>query len=143
MSEWITPKTDWKGYVDGNGEYIGDRFNASDYNRIKNNLDVLSTLALKIYDHIYPVSMGPDKKPGDYFFADEINIMEKNLETINKKTLNYDVGETKEYYDNDKTMDFRELNRLEKATLDLYNSLYNQLEGRRMFTWNFGIRGNL
>ena len=34
---WITPKTDWHGEVT-DGIYTGDRFNASDYNRIKNNI---------------------------------------------------------------------------------------------------------
>ena len=34
---WQTPKTDWYGKVI-EGVYVGDRFNAVDYNRIKNNL---------------------------------------------------------------------------------------------------------
>jgi hypothetical protein len=38
-------------------------------------------------------------------------------------------------------MDFAELNRLERAILDLYDRLTNESEGRRMFTWNFGMRG--
>ncbi len=37
-------------------------------------------------------------------------------------------------------MDFYELNRLEGAILDLYSRLTNEFEGRRMFTWNFGIK---
>ena len=38
-------------------------------------------------------------------------------------------------------MDFYELNRLEGAILDLYDRLPNEFEGRRMFTWNFGMKG--
>ena len=38
---WTTPKTDWYGTTDADGVYIGDRFNAADFNRIKNNLDFL------------------------------------------------------------------------------------------------------
>lgn len=38
-------------------------------------------------------------------------------------------------------MDFRELNRLEGAILDLYDRLTNEFEGRRMFKWNFGMKG--
>ena len=39
------------------------------------------------------------------------------------------------------TMDFAELHRLASAILDLYDRLTNESEGRRMFTWNFGMRG--
>lgn len=38
-------------------------------------------------------------------------------------------------------MDYTELNRLESAILDLYDKLTNQYESRRMFQWNFGIKG--
>lgn len=34
---WTTPKTNWRGeFIDG--VYVGDKFNAADFNRIKNNL---------------------------------------------------------------------------------------------------------
>ena len=36
---------------------------------------------------------------------------------------------------------FAELNRLEGAILDLYDKLTNEMYGRRMFTWNFGMKG--
>ena len=35
---WSTPKTDWNGET-VDGVYPGDRFNAVDFNRIKNNLE--------------------------------------------------------------------------------------------------------
>jgi hypothetical protein len=40
-------------------------------------------------------------------------------------------------------MDYVELNRLESAILDLYNRLNNQADGRRNFTWNFGMKGGI
>ena len=46
---WQTPKTDWYGSVDANGHYEGDRFNAVDFNRIKNNLEYLREMAIKMY----------------------------------------------------------------------------------------------
>ena len=113
---WITPKTDWWGRTDDEGVYTGDRFNAADFNRIKNNLDYLRNLAIKMYKEFSLVSLGTDRVPGDYFYADEINQLEQNLVT---------------------------LNRLESAILDLYDRLNNQSEGRRMFTWNFGMKGGL
>lgn len=139
---WETPKTNWQGYVDNNGNYIGDRFNAGDFNRIKNNLEYLKELAIKLYDSFSIVSLGADKTPADYFYADEINALEENLDTINKNTLNMSYGTSPVYNDNGNTMDFIELNRLEGAILDLYDKLINKSNGRRMFTWNFGMKGD-
>lgn len=138
---WKTPKTDWYGSTDAGGTYTGDRFNASDYNRIKNNLDYLRNLAITLYEEFSIVSVGDDKTYSDYFYSDEINQLEENLNTINKKTLNREYGTTPAYFDNGNIMDYVELNRLESAILDLYNRLTNQSEGRRMFVWNFGMKG--
>ena len=140
---WTTPKTDWYGTTDADGVYIGDRFNAADFNRIKNNLDFLRDLAIKLYDEFSLVSLGQDRVPGDYFYADEINQLEENLVTLNANTLRRNDGAAPVYNANGNTMDFTELNRLERAILDLYDRLNNQSEGRRMFTWNFGMKGGL
>lgn len=140
---WTTPKTDWYGTTDADGVYIGDRFNAADFNRIKNNLDFLRDLAIKLYDEFSLVSLGQDRVPGDYFYADEINQLEENLVTLNANTLQRNYGTAPVYNANGNTMDFTELNRLEGAILDLYDRLNNQSEGRRMFTWNFGMKGGL
>lgn len=138
---WQTPKTNWYGAVDANGVYTGDRFNAADFNRIKNNLQELRDLAVRLYDEFDIVSMGADKTVKDYFYADEINQLEANLNTINSKTLKLSYGVTPTYMENGNTMDFAELNRLEGAILDLYEKIKNQVEGRRTFQWNFGIKG--
>ena len=135
---WVTPKTDWYGAT-VNGVYTGDRFNAEDYNRIKNNITYLRDLAVKIYNEFSITSVGADKTVNDYFYADEINQLEQNLVTINEKTLVQMYGTPPLYFENGRTMDYAELNRIESATLDLYNNLTNQYNGRRMFTWNFGM----
>ena len=138
---WQTPKTDWYGAVDANGVYSGDRFNAADFNRIKNNLTYLRDLAIKVYAEFNIVSLGNDRTPKDYFYADEINQLEANLVTINSHTLKRSYGSAPTYNENGNTMDFAELNRLEGAILDLYDKLTNQAYGRRMLTWNFGMKG--
>mgnify|MGYP007101831674 CR=1 FL=1 len=138
---WETPKTDWYGYTDSDGVYTGDRFNAADFNRIKNNLQFLRDLAITMYTEFSIVSLGSNRTPADYFYADEINQLEANLNTINSNTLQRAYGSAPSYNDNGNTMDFNELNRLEGAILDLYDRLNNQSEGRRMFTWNFGMKG--
>ena len=140
---WQTPKTDWYGSVDANGHYEGDRFDAVDFNRIKNNLEYLREMAIKMYKEFSIVSLGSDRTPADYFYADEINRLEENLTTINNKTLRRYYGTAPTYVDNGRTMDFTELNRLESAILDLYDRLTNQSEGRRKFQWNFGIKEGL
>lgn len=140
---WITPKTDWYGETDSDGVYSGDRFDYKDFNRIKNNLQYLRDMAIYLYDEFVIGSVGIDRTPQDYFYADEINQLEQNLETINEKTLNVSYGSTPTYIDNGNIMDFIELNRLESATLDLYGKLKNQADGRRKFIWNFGMGGGL
>lgn len=140
---WETPKTDWYGEVDANGNYVGDRFNATDFNRIKNNLKHLQSMAIQMYDEFSLVDLGYNRIPGDYFYADEINSLEENLVIINNHTMQRDYGAVPVYKDNGNTMDFTELNRLESAILDLYERLNHQSEGRRMFTWNLGMKEGL
>lgn len=139
---WSTPKTDWNGET-VDGVYIGDRFNAVDFNRIKNNLEYLRELAIKMYEEFSIQSLGSDRTPKDFFYADEINALEDNLKTINNNSLKRSYGNVPVYVDNGNTMDFKELNRLESAILDLYEKLTNEYEGRRMLTWNFGMKGGL
>lgn len=138
---WETPKTNWYGTTDADGNYVGDRFNAVDFNRIKNNLAYLRELSIKLYEEFSIVSLGVDRTPANYFYADEINQLEENLDTINTNTLQRAYGTPPVYVDNGNTPDFDELNRLESAILDLYDRLTNEFEGRRMFTWNFGMKG--
>lgn len=140
---WETPKTDWHGSSGVNGNYVGDRFNATDFNRIKNNLQHLRDMAIKLYKEFDIVNMGADRTPADYFYADEINQLEENLNTVNNRTLRRSYGTARKYADNGNTMNFAELNRLESAILDLYERLSNQAMNRRTLVWNFGIKEGL
>ena len=140
---WSTPKTDWYGEVNVEGEYQGDRFNAVDYNRIKNNIDYLHDLSLEMYEPYTYTNMGNDKSPGDFFYADEIMNIEQAFTQLVANTFPRDYGTSPTYSANGNTMDFNELNRLESAILNFYNILTNQKQGLRHFTWNFGFRGVL
>lgn len=139
---WQTPKTDWYG-EEVDGVYTGDRFNATDYNRIKNNLIFLRELAITMYEPFTIETVSNDKTTADFFYAEEINTMERNLDTINTNTINRDYGSRVTYIGNGNTPVYTELNRLESAILDLYDRLTNQSEGRRMFEWNFGMKGGI
>lgn len=146
MSEtytWIEPKTDWYGFTDGNGVYFGDRFNSEDYNRIKNNLNYLHHIAQTIYPDFAISDMGQDKGKSEYPYADEINAIENNLEIISQNTVGIDFGDPKTYSPQGKIFDYTELNRIESATLSLYNKLINQYDGRRMFQFLLGTNGGI
>lgn len=139
---WQTPKTDWYGEVI-EGVYVGDRFNAVDYNRIKNNLIYLRDLAITVYESFNIETVSNDKTTADFFYADEINAMERNLDTINNNTLKRNYGTRVTFSANGNTPVYTELNRLESAIPDLYDRLSNQSEGRRTLTFNFGMKGGL
>lgn len=108
---WIEPKTDWSG----------EAFNAVDYNRIKNNLLFLHE---KI-DALFPPELdtpdfGADKTYSDWYYASEFNAFEDELESLNQRAYNYDIGKKQKFVDLGKFIGYEELNRIENATLKLY-----------------------
>lgn len=113
---WSTPKTNWTVSYDGNGVYTGDWVNIGDYNRIKNNIAYIHTVAaLLVYD-TYP-SMGEDKTYLDYPRASEWNRIETALNQL-ETNIGGDFPAVL-FMDNGKTPDYVELNRIESATVTL------------------------
>lgn len=141
MTDWQTPKTDWHGERDKQGVYTGDRFNAKDFNRIHQNIQYLKEFAEKLYSDVPSIPLIRTAQVGDFVYADEINQIEESFKKIAKFTFNRNYGSCPVYHDNDSFIDFRELNRLESAILDVYDRLTNQYNGRRTFTWAFGTKG--
>lgn len=141
MTNWQTPKTDWHGERDKQGVYTGDRFNAKDFNRIHQNIQYLKEFAEKLYSDVPSIPTIRTVRVGDFVYADEINQIEENFKKIAKFTFNRNYGSCPVYHDNDSFIDFRELNRLESAILDMYDRLTNQYNGQRTFTWAFGTKG--
>ena len=141
MTNWQTPKTDWHGERDKQGVYTGDRFNAKDFNRIHQNIQYLKEFAEKLYSDVPSIATIRTVQVGDFVYADEINQIEENFKRIARFTFNRNYGDCPVYHDNDSFIDFRELNRLEGAILDVYDRLNNQYNGRRTFTWAFGTKG--
>lgn len=128
---WINPKTNW---------IKTDYFNIGDYNRIKNNLIHIREMALELYPNVPYGNMGKDKTYTDYYYPDEINVLEDNLESINLNTFPRDIGETKAYYENQPFIDYEELNRIEKAIHIIYLGLLGQANGRRRLAFTLGRR---
>lgn len=138
---WSTPKTDWYGSTNADGIYTGDRFNNTDFNRIKNNLVFLSNIATAMYPAFSINDVGVDRTKEQYFYADEIAKLQENINIISENTVLKDYGEYPVYTANGNVFDYNELNRIESAILDLYNNLMNQYRGRRMLIFNLGMTG--
>lgn len=119
MAEWTSPKVDWK---------INDYFNATDYNRIINNIAFLNAFLGTLFNGIGKLSMGEEKSVRSAIYAQEINDIENAIENLNLKTYNFNIGNKKEYADNGKTPNYEEFNRIESAMLKLYEQMLNHKE---------------
>lgn len=110
---WETPKTNWVST---------DRFNISDYNRIKNNLEYLGMMGLEIYKFFTLDDMGEDKTSyAGYWTPAEFNLFESNLELIKANFPASNIGTRKTFFENGPFIDWEELNRIESALLAYYN----------------------
>ena len=118
MMEWIEPKTDW---------VESDFFNYYDYNRIRNNLMYLNDKCNIYFPPDFYFKWGEEKQVGDYVYAKEFNLFEEVLTSINYRAYRYDIGMEKSYFDLGMTIDYNELNRIEKACLRLYK-MFEQIE---------------
>ena len=128
--EWITPKTDWVST---------DRFNITDYNRIKNNLEYLHEYAETLYFPFDISNMGANKDSyADYFYADEFNLFEDNLKAINQNIFTQDFGIAQRFYDNGPFIQYGELNRIESAILSIYELLGRQKAGLTKLSFRLG-----
>lgn len=127
---WTEPKTDW---------VAGDYFNISDYNRIKNNIAYLRDLALTVYTNFPFEDMGVDKTSySQYPYADEFNALESNLESLRQNTFLFDDSEQKEWYENQRTPNYEDFNRLERACLLFKEGLESQKSMKRRLSFRLG-----
>ena len=130
MSEWITPKTDWN---------TNSKFNIDDYNRIKNNLVYLKDRANELIIPFEIDDMGSDLTSYTSFWDVKIfNLFETNLEKINQKTYNKNLGYTKTFYENGQFIKYDELNRLESSMITLKDTLDRQEQGLRHVPFRLG-----
>lgn len=127
---WTTPKTNWTA---------DDRFNISDYNRIKGNLTALHEKAKQLYPCFQIADMGEDKSSyADYFYADEFNNFEQNLETINQNVFTQNIGTGQTFFDNGVFIQYGELNRLESGMLKIYEMLDRHKAGLLKMPFRLG-----
>ena len=126
---YITPKTDW---------VATDKFNISDYNRIKNNLNYLHEKACLVFGNFTIEDMGADISAytGLWNYAD-FNKFENNLDTINQHMLNEDIGVKKTFYGNSPFITYEELNRIEGAVERMNTIIEGWYEG--LYTLEFTV----
>ena len=148
---WETPKTDWSAEYSDTGLFIGDFFNVTDYNRIKNNILYLRELGIQLIGVIPRIEVGADKHlpdnehpdfDNDNFFADEINMIEDGLETIDDAMPFVSFGSKQTFYENGRFIDADELNRIESAELKTYEILENSIAGKMRLQIRLGLREN-
>lgn len=128
---WLEPKTNW--------DKDTDRFEAEDYNRIKGNLNYLHERAQELYRKFEIEDMGSDKEKGpSFFYADEFNAFEQNLETINQIVFTQNYGESQAFYENGPFIDYAELNRIESAIFSMFDILNRQELGLIKLSFRLG-----
>lgn len=126
---WIEPKTDWTS---------DDRFDAPNYNRIKNNLLFLHEMAETLYHPFGIEDMGLDKDYSSFYYADEINMLSDNLERIHSNIYPVEIGEKTVYVQNQVFIGYEDLNRIESATLRMYALLKGQKENKPRLSFRLG-----
>lgn len=126
---WIEPKTDWVS---------GDYFNATDYNRIIGNIAYLKAYLDTLFYGLTNISTMEEKTAKSLIYAREINAIETALEQLNFESYKFDIGETKEYMANTRTIDFVELKRIESAILLLYEQMTNHKENLTRLAFTLG-----
>ena len=111
---WLPPKTDWKST---------DYFNIEDYNRIVGNLNYLKALGNTLFLEFSLKDMESEKTYSSMMYASEMNLIEDNLESINRCTYGFEIGEKPTFRLNKATPLWSEFNRIESSCLRLYKTM--------------------
>ena len=73
----------------------------------------------------------------------DTNDIENNIELLNIETYKLEIGDTKEYFPNQRTMDFNELNRIEKSMFDIYTKMKKHKELLTRLSFRLGNQKGL
>ena len=127
MADWITPKTNWAS-SDAQG---GDKVKIGLIDVDGHNFPNLA-LMKDVYGSEYDKDMGTDYVVGTdedkMWSVDVFNAIEDNLDTINEHTFNFDFGLKTTFYANGVFIRYTELNRIESASLQLYEAIVNHVK---------------
>lgn len=135
---WQTPKTDWSVHYDDKGNYTGDFFNASDFNRIGENLSYLA-------DEAKSLQMSPSMPDiptltyGDFGKASYINSLERGIDALLAAgVVNTGVPATKTWLANSAAPLYTDINRLESSCAILKGSLDSEKANRPKLAFDLG-----
>lgn len=131
---WTEPKTSWTE---------DDYFNVEDYDRITGNITHLKAFLDSLFCGLTDIQLMDEKLISDPIYAREINDIENNIELLNAETYKLEIGETKEYYPNQRTMDFNELNRIESAIKNIYAKMINHKNSLYRLSFRLGNQKGL
>lgn len=131
---WTEPKTNWTK---------DDFFNIEDYRRITNNIMYLKDFLDSLFYGLSDMQLMSEKNISEPIYAREINDIENNIELLNIETYKLEIGDTKEYFPNQRTMDFNELNRIEKAMFDIYTKMKKHKELLTRLSFRLGNQKGL
>ena len=127
---WQTPKTNW---------VATDPINVTDYNRIIGNLNELQTLCQRMYE-LTATDLGNTQTVSDYPYEDMLNAIETALANVNSASFDFAIGPGVVFVANGDYFDFTELNRIESASLRLYEWLTAQFEAIPRLSIRLGNR---
>lgn len=124
---WTEPKTDW---------VATDYYNVSDFKRMVGNIEVLAALVEKLHHPLTMANISTTKDYTSLIYASEFNAIENNLEKVND--YGFDIGETKSYAINNKAPGYTEFNRIESASLKLYDHLTAERDNCQRLEFTLG-----
>ena len=128
--EWTEPKTNWSS---------NDRFNISDFNRIKNNILWLHEKSLKLYKDFNVEYMGEDILSYEsYWNVEYFNAFETNVDKINSEIYSQNFGISQKFFENGPFIKWEELNRIENACLQMKDILERQELGLPKLSFRLG-----
>ncbi len=103
-------------------------------------------MAYQIYGQYEYIDTGLDKQSGENFYADEFNMILKQLKSVGK-VANLDYLERLylkyQVHPNHATMTYQALNDIENCILKAYETFSKYFEYSRKFTWNFEDTGEV
>ena len=110
----------------------------TDYNRIVGNISYLKAYLDSLFLGLTNISAMEEKTAKSLIYAREINAIETALETLNLETYKFDIGDTKEYLPNTRTLNFEDLNRIESAIFMLAEQMTSHKENLTRLAFTLG-----
>lgn len=131
INEWLPPKTDWTAE---------DYFNAVDYNRIIGNIAYLRNFLDSLFLDISYINLGVEKDYRSLLYAREMNVIEQAIQRLNLETYALDIGAEKSYSPNKPTPMYSDFNRIESASLLIYNTMIAHKKSLPRMAFRLGNR---